>query len=130
MVPLPSLTLVGGQPLTSLLSAERIAEIVERTRRGGEEIVRYLKTGSAFYAPSAALAQMADAILLDQKKVLPCCVYLEGQYGIRNLYVGVPAKLGAAGVEEVVELNLSKTEAQALQGSADAVRVLIDAMKL
>jgi malate dehydrogenase len=130
MVPLPSHTMVGGQPITSLLSAERIEQIVERTRRGGEEIVRYLKTGSAFYAPSAALAEMADAILLDQQRVLPCCVYLEGQYGISDLYVGVPAKLGANGVDQIVELPLSAGEAQALRSSAEAVRGLVQAMKL
>jgi malate dehydrogenase len=130
MVPLPDRTMVGGRPLPSLLSAERIEQIVERTRRGGEEIVRYLKTGSAFYAPSAALAEMADAILLDQKRILPCCAYLQGQYGIRSLYVGVPVKLGAGGVEEIIDLGLSESELRALQGSADTVRGLVQAMKL
>jgi malate dehydrogenase len=130
MVPLPGRTMVGGRPLASLLSPERIEQIVERTRRGGEEIVRYLKTGSAFYAPSAALAEMADAILLDQKRILPCCAYLQGQYGITNLYVGVPVKLGAGGVEEISELSLSESELRALQGSAAAVRDLVQAMGL
>jgi malate dehydrogenase len=130
MVPLPEYTFVGGQPLRSLLTAERIEQIVERTRRGGEEIVRYLKTGSAFYAPSAALAEMVDAIILDQKRVLPCCAYLEGQYGINDLYVGVPVKLGAGGVEQIVELELSHTELLALRGSAEAVRSLIATMRI
>lgn len=130
MVPLPNTTTVGGRPLTTLLSADRIEQIVERTRRGGEEIVRFLKTGSAYYAPSAALAEMIDAILLDQKKVLPCCAYLQGQYGISDLYVGVPVKLGAGGVEEIVEFSLSANELSALQNSATAVRSLIRAMNI
>jgi malate dehydrogenase len=130
MVPLPDHTFVGGQPLKSLLPAHRIDQIIERTRRGGEEIVKYLKTGSAFYAPSAALAEMADAILLDQKRILPCCAYLEGQYGIRGLYVGVPVKLGASGVEEIIEFALSEEEKTALQHSAEAVRGLVQAMKI
>jgi malate dehydrogenase len=130
MVPLPDRTMVGGRPLTSLLAPDRIEQIVERTRRGGEEIVRYLKTGSAFYAPSAALAEMTDAILLDQRRILPCCAYLQGEYGISNLYVGVPVKLGAGGVEEIIELSLTDDERRALQGSADAVRGLVQAMKI
>ena len=130
MVPLPNATRVGGQPLTSLLSQERIDQIVERTRRGGEEIVRFLKTGSAFYAPSAALAAMADAILLDQQRNYPCCAYLQGQYGIRDLYVGVPVKLGAQGVEEIIELSLAPDELAALQRSAEAVQSLVQAMKI
>jgi len=130
MVPLPGSTFVGGRPLRSLLTPERIEQIVERTRRGGEEIVRYLKTGSAFYAPSAALAEMVDAIIMDQKRVLPCCAYLQGQYGINDLYVGVPVKLGATGIEQIVELELSHTELLALQGSADAVRALIETMRI
>jgi malate dehydrogenase len=130
MVPLPRYTTVGGRPLTSLLPSERIEQIIERTRRGGEEIVRYLKTGSAFYAPSAALAAMTDAILLDQKRVLPCCAYLQGQYGIQNLYVGVPVRLGAGGVEEIIELALSEAELGSLRGSANAVRELVQAMKI
>ncbi|HEX5415411.1 MAG TPA: malate dehydrogenase [Chloroflexota bacterium] len=129
MVPLPDQTRVGGKPLASLLSKDRIDAIIERTRRGGEEIVRYLKTGSAFYAPSAALAAMADAILLDQKRILPCCAYLQGQYGIRDLYVGVPVKLGANGIEEIIELALSPDDLAALQRSAEAVRGTVEAMK-
>jgi malate dehydrogenase len=130
MVPLPNHTTVGGRPLTALLTPERIAEIIERTRRGGEEIVRYLKTGSAYYAPSAALAEMIDAILLDQKRILPCCAYLQGQYGITNLYVGVPVKLGADGVEEIIELPLSLDERAALESSAVAVRSLVQTMNI
>jgi malate dehydrogenase len=130
MVPLPDHTTVGGRPLRTLLPPDRIEEIIERTRRGGEEIVRYLKTGSAFYAPSAALAEMADAILLDQKRILPCCAYVEGQYGIQGLYVGVPVKLGAGGVEEIIEFALAPDELVALRRSADAVRALVQAMKL
>jgi malate dehydrogenase len=130
MVPLPRLTTVGGQPVSSLLAADRLDQIIERTRRGGEEIVRFLKTGSAFYAPSAALAEMVDAILLDQKRVLPCCALLQGQYGIRDLYVGVPVKLGAGGVEEIVELALENAELSALRQSAEAVRGLVHAMRL
>ena len=130
MVPLPSRTIVGGRPLTALLPPDKIEAIIERTRRGGEEIVKYLKTGSAFYAPSAALAEMTNAILLDQQRVLPCCAYLTGQYGINGLYVGVPVKLGQNGVEEIVEFDLSSEESKALQQSADAVRGLIQAMKI
>jgi malate dehydrogenase len=130
MVPLPRLTTIGGQPAGSLLSAERLEQIIERTRRGGEEIVRFLKTGSAYYAPSAALAEMVDAILLDQKRVLPCCAFLQGQYGIRDLYVGVPVKLGAGGVEEIVELGLDESELGSLRQSAEAVRSLVQAMRL
>jgi len=130
MVPLPDRTFVGGRPLASLLPRDRIEQIIERTRRGGEEIVKLLKTGSAFYAPSAALAEMVDAILLDQKRVLPCCAYLEGHYGLQGLYVGVPVKLGAAGVEEIIEFSLSREELDALHRSADAVRGLVQTMKI
>lgn len=130
MVPLPDQTRVGGRPLAALLPQERIDQIIERTRRGGEEIVRFLKTGSAFYAPSAALAAMADAILLDQKRIYPCCAYLQGQYGINDLYVGVPVKLGARGVEEIIELSLSSESLAALRSSASAVRDVVQAMKI
>lgn len=125
MVPLPRLTMVGGRPLTELLPAERIAAIVDRTRKGGEEIVKLLKTGSAYYAPSAALAEMVDAIALDQKRVVPCSTLLEGEYGIgkpgHGLCVGVPVKLGAGGVEAVIDLRLNAEELAALKVSADAV---------
>ena len=130
MVPLPRLTMVGGRPLVELLPADRIEAIVERTRKGGEEIVRLLKTGSAYYAPSAALAEMVDAIALDQKRVLPCSTLLEGEYGIDGLCVGVPVKLGAGGVEEIVELKLDDGELAALHRSAEAVRASMAVMSL
>jgi malate dehydrogenase len=129
MVPLPRLTMIAGRPLTALLPADRVDAIVERTRKGGEEIVRYLKTGSAYYAPSAALAEMVDAIALDQKRVLPCSTLLEGEYGIDGLCVGVPVKLGANGVEEVVKLDLTDEELAALHKSATAVRESLAVMK-
>lgn len=130
MVPLPRLTMVGGRPLTELLPPDRIDAIVERTRKGGEEIVRLLQTGSAFYAPSAALAEMVDAIALDQKRILPCSTYLEGEYGIRGMCVGVPVRLGAGGVEEVVDLKLDDAELAALHRSADAVQASMAVMSL
>jgi len=130
MVPLTRLTTVGGIPLAKLLPKERIDAIVERTRNGGGEIVNLLKTGSAFYAPSAAVEQMVDAVVLDKKSILPCAAYLEGEYGIKGLFVGVPVKLGATGVEEVIQIELTPEEYAALQGSAAAVRELIGVMKL
>ena len=128
MVPVVGSTFVGGTPLTKLLPGERIEEIVQRTRDGGAEIVNFLKTGSAFYAPSAAIAQMVESVLFDKKQILPCTAYLEGEYGIDGLYVGVPVKLGAGGVEEIIEFDLTKEEAAALRGSADAVRELVEVM--
>ena len=128
MVPVVGSTLVGGVPVAKLIAKDRLAEIVQRTKDGGAEIVGLLKTGSAYYAPSAAIAQMVESILFDRKQVLPCTVYLEGEYGIDGLFVGVPVKLGAAGVEEIIEFDLTDTEAKALRGSADAVRELIDVM--
>jgi malate dehydrogenase len=125
MVPLARLCSVGGIPIKQLLPAPRIAEIVERTRKGGAEIVNLLKTGSAYYAPSAAVAEMVDAIVLDKKKILPCSVLLSGQYGIHDLFVGVPVKLGAGGVEEILEIALEPEEQQALQRSAQSVRELV-----
>lgn len=130
MVPLTRLTTVGGAPISQLLPPERIEAIVQRTRKGGEEIVSYLKTGSAFYAPSAAVAQMVEAIVYDKKQILPCSVYLEGEYGINGLFVGVPVKLGAGGVEQIVQIELSPEEQSALQRSAQAVRELVQLMKL
>ena len=130
MVPLTRLTTVGGVPVAQLLPMERLEAIVQRTRKGGEEIVSFLKTGSAFYAPSAAVAQMVDAIVYDKKQILPCSVYLEGEYGISGLFVGVPVKLGARGVEEVVQIELTTEERAALHRSADAVRELVQIMKL
>lgn len=130
MVPLSRLTTVGGIPIAKLLPQETIESIVTRTRKGGEEIVSHLKTGSAFYAPSAAVAQMVDAIVLDKKRILPCSVYLEGEYGINNLFVGIPIKLGSRGVEQIIEIELTPEEKASLLRSADAVRELVQAMKL
>jgi malate dehydrogenase len=122
MVPLPRFTTVSGVPLTELLPAEEIEKLVRRTRDGGAEIVALLKTGSAYYAPAAAIASMVESILKDEKRVLPCACYLEGEYGLRDVFVGVPAKLGREGVEQIVELNLSESERAALHASAKVVR--------
>ena len=124
MVSVVSATTVGGVPLTKLVSAERIAEMVERTAKGGGEVVDLLGT-SAWYAPGAASAQMVDAIMLDEKRVLPCTAYLEGEYGIDGLYMGVPAKLGAQGIEAIIELDLTDDERTALEASASAVREVV-----
>jgi len=124
MVPIVSATTVGGVPLRKLVSAERIEALVERTRKGGGECVQLLGT-SAWYAPGAAVAQMVHAIALDQKRVLPCTAYLDGEYGIEGLYMGVPVKLGAGGIEEIVELDLSEQEKGELARSADAVREVV-----
>src|SRR3954464_1459699 len=124
MVPVVSAATVGGVPLRQLVSDERIAELVQRTAKGGGELVELLGT-SAWYAPGAAAAQMVDAIMLDEKRVLPCTAYLEGEYGIDGLYMGVPVKLGASGIEEIVELDLSDGEKQDLEKSADAVREVV-----
>jgi malate dehydrogenase len=124
MVSVVSATTVGGVPLTKLLPAERIAELVERTAKGGGEVVDLLGT-SAWYAPGAASAQMVDAVMLDEKRLLPCTAYLEGEYGIDGLYMGVPVKLGARGIEEIVELDLSPEEQAALEASAKAVREVV-----
>jgi malate dehydrogenase len=124
MVPLPRYSTVAGIPITELIAPDRLAQIVQRTRDGGAEIVKYLKTGSAYYAPSAAAVEMAEAILKDKKKILPCAVYLEGEYGITGLYVGVPAKLGSKGVEQVIEIKLTAEEKVALDKSAAAVKEL------
>jgi malate dehydrogenase len=124
MVPVVSATTVGGVPLRSLVSDERIEAMVERTRKGGGEIVKHLGT-SAWYAPGAAVAQMVDAVMLDQKRVLPCTAYLQGEYGIEDLYMGVPVKLGAGGIEEIVELDLGPDERAALEESAAAVREVV-----
>ncbi len=129
MVPLPRLTTVGGIPLPELLPKERIDAIVQRTRDGGAEIVKLLKTGSAYYAPSAAAVEMAESILKDKKKVLPCAAYLEGEYGLHGLFVGVPVKIGANGIEKIYELSLNEEEKAQLQKSADAVKELIDVLK-
>jgi malate dehydrogenase len=128
MVPLARLSTVAGVSLPELIPAERLQKIVDRTANGGAEIVNLLKQGSAYYAPSASVLQMIDSILLDKKMIMPCSVYLEGEYGIDGLFVGVPAKLGAKGVEEVIQLDLTEDERAALQKSADAVRELIGVM--
>ena len=130
MVPITRLSTVGGIPITELLPAETIKKIVDRTVKGGGEIVALLKTGSAFYAPSAATVQMVDAILLDKKQILPCAAYLEGEYGIRGLVVGVPAKLGKNGIEKIIEIKLTPEEKAALEKSAEAVKELVNIMKL
>ncbi len=130
MVAIPRLSTVGGIPITELLPKETIDRIVARTVKGGGEIVSLLKTGSAYYAPSAAVAQMVDAIIFDKKKILPCAAYLEGEYGITGAYVGVPVKLGANGIEQIIELKLTPEESEALKRSAEAVRELVNIMKL
>jgi len=125
MVPLPRYSTVAGIPLPDLLPAERIAAIVDRTRKGGAEIVNLMKTGSAYYAPSAAVVEMVEAILKDKKKILPCAAYLEGEYGVKGLYVGVPVKLGARGVEQIIEIKLTAEERAALEKSVASVRELV-----
>ncbi|MFZ5453556.1 MAG: malate dehydrogenase [Thermodesulfobacteriota bacterium] len=130
MVPVVSATNVSGVPLTSLLSKKRIAALVERTRKGGGEIVSLLKTGSAFYAPAAAAVQMAEAILKDQKRLVPVSAYLQGEYGLNDLYFGVPVILGAGGVEKIIPLKLSKEEEAMLQKSAAAVAKTRDDLKM
>jgi malate dehydrogenase len=128
MVPLARMCTVAGVPISKLMKPERIEAIVKRTREGGAEIVNLLKSGSAYYAPSAAVAEMVDAIMLDRKQVLPCAVRLEGEYGIRGLFVGVPVKLGAGGAEQIIELELSDEERASLQRSADSVKELVGVM--
>ena len=130
MVPLARYSTVAGIPITELMTEEQIARIVKRTRDGGIEIVNLLKAGSAYYAPSAAAVEMVDAIINDRKKILPCSVYLEGEYGINGLFVGVPVKLGARGVEQVIEIKLTAEESAALKKSAEAVRELVDLVKV
>jgi malate dehydrogenase len=129
MVPLPRFSTVAGVPITELMSAKRIEKLATRTRNGGAEIVGLLKTGSAYYAPASAAVEMAESILKDKKKILPCAAYLEGEYGISGLFVGVPVKLGKNGVEEIISLNLTAEEKKALLKSAVAVQELVDAMK-
>ena len=130
MVPLPRYSTVSGVPITELLSKERVDAIVKRTASGGAEIVALLKTGSAYYAPSASTAEMVDAVLKDKHKILPCCCYLEGEFGVKGLYVGVPAQLGAKGVEKIWEIKLTSDEQAALDKSAAAVKELVDVLKL
>ncbi|HXZ80151.1 MAG TPA: malate dehydrogenase [Terriglobales bacterium] len=125
MVPLPRYSTVAGIPITELMDQTTIDRLVQRTRDGGAEIVKYLKTGSAYYAPSAAFTEMVEAILKDKKKILPCAVHLDGEYGIHGLFVGVPVKLGARGVEQIIEIKLTPAESAALKKSADAVQELV-----
>ncbi len=129
MVPLVRLSSVSGIPLTELIAPEKLAAIVDRTRNGGAEIVKHLKTGSAYYAPSAAAVEMVESILKDKKKVLPCAAYLEGEYGINGLFVGVPCKLGANGIEKIYVMHLTADEKAALHKSAAAVQELVEVMK-
>jgi malate dehydrogenase len=126
MVPVPSYTTVAGIPISQLMPKEQLDKIIARTAKGGGEIVNLLKTGSAFYAPSAAVAEMVDAIFNDRKRILPCAAYLEGEYGIKGLFVGVPVKLGATGIEQIIEIKLTAEEKAALDKSAAAVKELVD----
>jgi malate dehydrogenase len=130
MVPLPRYSTVAGIPLPDLLPREKIEAIVTRTRKGGAEIVNLLKTGSAYYAPSAAVVEIVEAILKDKKKILPCAAYLEGEYGINGLFVGVPVKLGARGIEQIIEIKLSAEEKAALDKSSASVRELVTVLGL
>jgi len=129
MVPLPSWATVNGVSITELLSQDRVDAIVQRTRQGGGEIVELLGSGSAFYAPAAAIVEMVDAILLDQKRILPCATYLQGEYGINDLFVGVPIKLGAGGIEEIIQLDLTDEELADLENSANDVRNMVEVLR-
>jgi malate dehydrogenase len=130
MVPLPRYSTVAGVPITELLDSKTIDRIVKRTASGGAEIVKLLGTGSAYYAPGSAIVEMVDAILKDKKKILPCAVFLQGEYGIHDLFVGVPVKLGSQGVEEIVRITLTAAEQAALAKSAAAVKELVDVLKI
>ena len=130
MVPLPRYSTVAGIPITELMDAATVEAIVARTAAGGAEIVKLLGTGSAYYAPGSSVVEMVEAILKDKKKILPCAAFLQGEYGISDLYVGVPVKLGAAGLEEIIEITLTDDEQAALQKSADAVRELVDVINV
>jgi len=125
MIPLPRYSTVAGIPITELIAPDRLAQLVQGTREGGAELVKYLKTGSAYYAPSSAVTEMAEAILKDKKKILPCAAYLEGEYGIKGLYVGVPVKLGSKGIEQIIQIKLTPEEQIALDKSAEAVKELV-----
>jgi malate dehydrogenase len=129
MVPISRYSTVAGIPITELIPPDRLAAMEKRTREGGAEIVSLLKTGSAYYAPASGAVEMAEAILKDKKKILPCAAYLHGEYGIRDLFVGVPVKLGERGVEQIIEIKLNQEEKMALNRSADAVRKLVEDMK-
>ena len=124
MVPLARYSTVAGIPITEMIAPDRLAQLIQRTRDGGAEIVKYLKTGSAYYAPSSAATEMAEAILKDKKKILPCAAYLEGEYGIKGFYVGVPVKLGSKGIEQIIQIKLTPEEQTALNQSAHAVKEL------
>src|SRR5437763_3038749 len=130
MIPLSRMCTVAGVPISELISAERIEQIVKRTRDGGAEIVKLLDTGSAYFAPSASVLQMVDSILLDKHMIMPCAVYLQGEYGIHGLFVGVPVKLGAQGLEQIIEIELTQDEQSLLQKSAQAVKELVDVMSI
>jgi malate dehydrogenase len=125
MVPLPRYSTVAGIPITELMDETTLARLVQRTRDGGAEIVKHLKTGSAYYAPSAAATEMVEAILKDKKKIMPCAAYLDGEYGIKGLFVGVPVKLGSSGIEQIIEIKLTADEQAALNKSADSVKELV-----
>jgi len=129
MVPLPRYSTVAGIPITELMSQERIDALVKRTANGGAEIVSLLKTGSAYYAPASAVVEMAESILKDKKKILPCAAYLQGEYGINDLFIGVPVKLGADGIEEIIQIDLKEDEQAALNKSADAVKELVEVLQ-
>jgi malate dehydrogenase len=129
MVPLPRFTTIAGIPVTEFIAQDRLDAIVERTRKGGGEIVNLLKTGSAYYAPSAATVQMVEAVLRDKKRVIPCAAYLEGEYGLNDMYFGVPVVLGAGGIQKVIELPLNEAELAQVKKSADVVKSSIEALK-
>jgi malate dehydrogenase len=129
MVPLPRFSTVAGIPITELMDQETIERLVKRTREGGAEIVSLLKTGSAYYAPASAACEMAEAIIKDKKKILPCAAYLTGEYGINDLFIGVPVKLGREGIEAIIQIKLTPEEDNALKNSAEAVKSLVEAMK-
>jgi malate dehydrogenase len=129
MVPISRYSTVAGVPITQILPAETVTALEERAANGGAEIVGLLKTGSAYQAPGASVVEMIDAILLDKRRILPCSVYLQGEYGINDLFVGVPVKLGAGGVRQIIELSLTEAEEAALRRSAGAVRDLVEAME-
>jgi len=130
MVPIPRLSTVAGIPITELLPKDKIEEIVERTRKGGGEIVSLLKTGSAFYAPSAAVVQMIESIIKDKKRIFPCCAYCDKEYDVGGYFVGVPVKLGANGVEQVIEVNLLPEEKELFLKSVEAVKNLVEKVKI
>ena len=128
MVPLPSCTSVGGIPVTQLIKPERLEQIIQRARDGGAEIVNLLKTGSAYYAPAAATAQMVEAVVKDKKRLIPCAAYCDKEYGVGGFYVGVPVILGTGGVEKIIELQMSQQEQSDFRKSVDAVKELVGAM--